>query len=118
MEFWVPLLAALAGALIGSATSIATMIIQARRDDARNMRETAVQLALAEHSLHVELAKSRGGQSILPVTAYFAHHLLALNLAAKGSLTADDILTLNEGVAELNGVFQGKMPRTKPAKAS
>lgn len=106
MEFWVPLLAALAGALIGSATSVATMVIQARRDDARHTRETAVKLALAEHSLHVDLAKGNRGQSILPITAYFAHHLHALNLARKGSLSADDMKALNEGVAKINEALQ------------
>ncbi|WP_169194946.1 hypothetical protein [Devosia sp. MC1541] len=106
MEFWVPLLSALMGALVGAASSVATMIVQAHRDDARHTRETAVTLALAEHTLHVDLAKGNGGQSILPITAYFTHHLHALNLARKGSLSADDMKALNAQMAEINRVLR------------
>ena len=105
MEFWVPLLSALAGALIGSVTSIATMVIQSRRDEVRHLREVAVELALAEHTLHVEIAKAKG-QPVLPITAYVAHHLRAMNMARKGYLSPEDMVNLSMGAQELSDALR------------
>jgi len=83
---------ALGGSFIGAAASLVTMFVQTSRDDASQRREAAVQLALAEHAMHVALAKENRGDSVPPIATYISYHLSILNKAAKGSLSADDII--------------------------
>lgn len=99
MDVWLPLLSAFGGAIFGSVASVVTVIIQSRKEEARHMREMAVQLALADQSRHLEEARARspGVQTpILPLSGYVAHYLHALNLARKGSLTAEDLRALKD----------------------
>ena len=90
MDFWVPLGSALLGTLIGAATTIGTMIVQAQRDAAKHRQDAALQLALADFAQAVDLAKTNGPTRVPPIAIYLAYHLKALALAEKGTLTIED----------------------------
>lgn len=98
---WVPLLSALAGALIVSATTIVTIVLQSGREERQHLRETAASLALAEYHSHVDLAKAasaagRGPQPLAPIATYFVHQLSLLKAAAKGDLSGEDLVRLQQ----------------------
>jgi hypothetical protein len=101
MEFWIPLLSALGGALVASITTVATLLIQAKRDDRRHMREVASRLALEDRNAHIELAKQGGPQAILPIAVYFSHHLQILEAAADGKLSAEKFSEISKLDEEL-----------------
>lgn len=95
MEFWIPLVSALAGALIGSATSIATLWIQGRRDEQRHLRDKAVELALTDYKYRAEILSEMGG-GLYPISLHFAYHLELLEEAAKGKLTPEAMERISE----------------------
>jgi hypothetical protein len=95
MEFWVPLVSALAGALIGSATSIITIWIQGRRDERRHLREKAVELALSDYKYRSDVISKIGG-SLYPISLHFAYHLELLEEASKGKLTPEAMQRISD----------------------
>lgn len=95
MEYWIPLLSAFGGAVIGSATSIITIWMQSARDDRRHLREIAAKLALDDRNIHFELVKTKGG-GIYPTATYFAHHLRILEAASRGKLTAEKYIEISK----------------------
>ncbi len=119
MEYWVPLLSALAGALIGSITTVATVIVQSRRDELRHLRDVAARLAMEDYKHHMELAKSHGPRAIYPMSTYFAHHHKLLMLAATGELTAAKFKEIEAHDRELRDILdeQFKKETSEPATA-
>lgn len=75
----------LAGALIGSASSVVTIIAQSRLKDRRDRSKQLLDLSLAEFSHHLDLAKSNGGGAILPIAAYIYNNQLILKSIEDGS---------------------------------
>lgn len=106
---YIPLLSALAGAVIGSATSIITILIQGSRDERRQLRELAAKLALDDYKEHLAMVRRRGG-SVYPIAAYLAHHLRVLEASAGGSLTVERFRKIIEQDEELRGFLREKFP--------
>jgi hypothetical protein len=90
----------LIGAAIGSASSIAAMIIQARMKDKRDRSKQLTDMSLAEFKMHLDLATSGGGPSaILPPSAFLYHNDLLLKAIETGTYTpekAREISALND----------------------
>jgi hypothetical protein len=96
-------LSGLIGAFIGSASSIATMMIQARSKDRRDRSRQVTDLSLAEFKMHVDLAASGKGPSTIPPLSTFAYNNNNLMLEAleSGTLTPErmkEISKLNDAV--------------------
>jgi hypothetical protein len=104
MDFWIPLVSALLGTLIGAATTIGTVIVQSRRDAAKHRQDAALQLALADFGHALDLAKTKGPATVPPIAIYLAYHLKALELAQKGTLTVKDFGALATFRDDLKGV--------------
>ena len=95
-EIYVPLLSALAGAVIGTIGTVTAVIVQARKDDRRNRRELAVKLATEQQSRHIELASKQGGGVVPPVDLYLIHAFSLLDAIESGSLSAEKLKSIND----------------------
>ena len=65
MDDYLPLLAGLVGALIGSLSSVITLVLQARYQQERELRKLAIELAMEDFKFRVENESDR----IHPVAA-------------------------------------------------
>jgi hypothetical protein len=95
---YVPLLSALAGAIIGSLSSIATILIQAKISDRRERLRQAASLAMEEFK--IQIANTQG--KVLPFSSFLHHHIAVIQAVEEGNLTperlrqisaADDAIT-------------------------
>jgi hypothetical protein len=84
---YVPLLSALAGAIIGSAASISTILIQTKVAERRERIRQAAMLALEDMKL--QAAHAAPGTGIMPVSIYMRHHLAVLEAIEEDDLTPD-----------------------------
>ena len=84
---YVPLLSALAGAIIGSLSSVATIWIQARIGDKREKIRQATTLALEE--LKIQIANAKPGTGIFPIAIYLHHQVAILNAIEDNDLTPE-----------------------------
>ena len=96
---YVPLLSALAGAIIGSLSSIATILIQAKISDRRERLRQAALLAMEEYKIQIANGQ---GKYVLPFSSFLYHHIAVLQAVEEGNLTperlrqisiADDAIT-------------------------
>jgi hypothetical protein len=85
---YVPLLSALGGAIIGSAVSIATIVVQAKIGDRRERIRQATMLALED--LKLRLAHGYTG-TVFPISIYLHYQLAILDAAEKNELTPERI---------------------------
>jgi hypothetical protein len=79
-------LAALGGALIGSASSVATIVVQAKLNDRRERVRQAAMLAVEEIKLRVPHSQ---GKSFFPIGVYVHYQFEILQALEKGDLTAE-----------------------------
>jgi len=93
---YVPLFSALAGAIIGSATSIITILIQSKNQNKRELTKVAVEAAMEDHRSCLDLAKAGGDGEVAPLSAFIHFHIESLRLLEQGKLTADSIKKLKE----------------------
>jgi hypothetical protein len=84
---YVPLFSALAGAVIGSLSSIATIFIQAKIGERRERIRQAAMLALEEFKTHI--AQRPPGGTVPPISIYVHHQLAILNAIEKNDLTPE-----------------------------
>jgi NhaP-type Na+/H+ or K+/H+ antiporter len=91
---YVPLLSALAGAIIGTAASIATILIQAKINDRRERTRQAVTLALEE--IKFQAANAKPGTGILPVSVYLYHQLAVLKAIEENDFTAERLRKITD----------------------
>jgi hypothetical protein len=110
---YVPLLSALAGAIIGSLSSIATILIQAKIGERRERVRQAAMLALEE--LKIQMLHAAPGTAIFPISIYLHHQLAILNAIEKNDLTperlrkiAADDNALMAATVDLERQFQSK----------
>ena len=99
---YVAALSGLVGALIGSASSIATIVIQSKVKDRRDRSKQVTDLSLAEFNTALDLAKTQGGGAILPISVYMHNNHLLLEALESGTLTTDrleEITAANEKLA-------------------
>jgi hypothetical protein len=83
---YVPLLSALAGALIGSLSSIATILIQAKINDRRERMRQVALLAMEDYKIQIANGK---GTYVLPFSSFLHHHIAILQAVEEGNLTPD-----------------------------
>lgn len=92
----------LLGALIGSAASIATIIIQARVKDRRDRMQQVTSMAMEHFKFAVGNATNDGG--VLPPAVFAAYYLGFLDLIEKGELNPETFQKLsddNDALAQL-----------------
>jgi hypothetical protein len=96
---YVPLLSALAGAIIGSLSSITTILVQAKISDRRERLRQAALLAMEEFKIQIA---NGNGKYVLPFSSFLHHHMAVLQAVEDGTLTperlrqisiADDAIT-------------------------
>jgi hypothetical protein len=77
----------LVGALIGSISSVLTIIIQARLKDRRDRMQQVTTMAMEHFKIAIEnqMKAGRGG-GVLPPSVFAAYYLGFLNLMEKGDL--------------------------------
>jgi hypothetical protein len=94
MDIYIPLLSALAGAIIGAAASIVTVIVQTRAQSRRDRTKDAVALAVQDWKSRSDLINQRGGK-ILPLAVFVHYHSRLIALAENRELTPQAIKTLS-----------------------
>ena len=97
---WVPLVAGLTGAIIGSGTSILTVVVQTRAENQRRRREFITGLAAEERKLQFDLVAKSGGGWIMPLAVYVRAFNEMMDLADKDQLTVEKVKELAEKDAE------------------
>ena len=97
-ESYIPLISGLVGALIGSLSSIVTIVIQSRYQRNRDLTRLATESAMHEFAHHLELAKTRKGVTtrMPPLSLYVRYHYRFLSLLEAGDLSADHLKLLSE----------------------
>lgn len=84
------LLAGLLGAVIGAAASIGTVVVQSKIQDRRERTRQAVDLALEDYKIQLELSKRvPGSKRIPPVTLFIDFHLRLARELEAGPLTPE-----------------------------
>jgi hypothetical protein len=102
LTVWVPLAAALGGALIGASASIITVYLQARISDRRARAQAVLSVALEHYKNKQELAKLSGQPfTDLPLVTYVHYHAELLKLIEDGALNADTLEALERANVEL-----------------
>ena len=92
----------LVGALIGSATSVVTMVIQGRARDRRDRSKQITDLALAEFKMHLDLATSgKGPSAIPPLSIFLLHHDLLLKAIEEGKYDTAKNREISAALAEM-----------------
>jgi hypothetical protein len=84
---YAPLLSALAGAVIGSLSSIVTILIQARIGERRERIRQAMTLALEDRKLQV--ANASPGTGIMPMSLFLHNQLAVLEALEQNDLTPE-----------------------------
>src|SRR5438105_13611703 len=98
-------LAALFGAAIGAFSSIGVMWIQQRQQTRRDRLKMAVDLAIHDHDAAFELAKSKGGARIAPISAFVVYHARVLDHVATGDISGETIKRLSTEFREILDAF-------------
>ena len=91
----IPLLAGLAGAIIGAAASIVGVVIQARSQSRRDQTKEAIALAIQDWKFRSEVIKESGGGTMLPLAVFVHYHSRLLELAENRELTPQAIKSLS-----------------------
>jgi hypothetical protein len=123
METYLPLIAGLVGAVIGSASSIIVMYIQTKVKDRRDKIQQASQLAIEQFKVQFEYARLRQGQgqpgrlSIAPLISYFQYYWELLEAMEDGTLTVDKIREVNKkNKAVMDLIDEYDAEQKKPSK--
>jgi hypothetical protein len=106
---YVPVLSALAGALIGSLSSIGTIYIQARISSRRERIKQAVELAIEDHRAAREIAKmSNPGRTLMlpPITAFLHYHEEVLRALDAGPLTTNTLREIRNRNKAIMAMFE------------
>jgi hypothetical protein len=117
MDTLMPFLTGLAGALIGAGASIVTVIIQSKREEAReaarldaerrrSMNQLAIQAGLEEYKQSHDLQWKLPGASKVfnPLLVFVYYNAKLMSLVDAGQLTPDKIRALNQEIKDLDKV--------------
>ncbi|WP_234683985.1 hypothetical protein [Bradyrhizobium monzae] len=108
----------LVGALIGSASSVATIIVQSKLKDRRDRSKQLLDLSLAEFGHHLDLAKSNGGGAILPISAYIYNNHLILKALEDGSFGPETLAEIaQKGDEVIRAINETETKRGRPGVA-
>jgi hypothetical protein len=118
---YVPLISAFVGAAIGSLSSIAVILVQAKVGERRERLRQAAQLAMEEYK--TQISNAGHGIGVYPFSTFLHHHLAIQTAIEENDLTperlrkiAADDETLVEVVMDLDRQWREKM-RQKRAPA-
>lgn len=103
---YIPLLAGLVGALIGSVTSIATIYIQQRAQNKRERANQIFQAATEQFKLAIEVAKIRGNGAILPFATFLHHHNQLYELLENSNLNANSLKKIHTEEDEIERLYK------------
>lgn len=116
-NIYIPLLSCLVGVIIGSLTSIITVIIQARNENRRAQAKNAVELALEDYRISTEHAKLYG-TAVFPLSLYIHYHVRIMEYANKGELTKENLKKIDIEQDELIEVMIPDTNRMKSGKSN
>jgi hypothetical protein len=92
-EVYLPLISALLGAVIGSASSIVTMYIQTRVRDRRERLEQASRMAIETYKAQIEIARlSQRPMAFMPLVAHFEYYWNLVQLLDSGAELNEEAL--------------------------
>ena len=94
-EAYIPLIAALIGAVIGSLSSVITIWIQSHYQNKRDRNRLAVDAAIEDHKAAIEIGKGHAGAQIAPLTAFLHYHFKYLQLLETDGLSEKAVKELN-----------------------
>ena len=98
---WLPLLAALLGAGIGSMTSLLTMMVRTRAERRRERLRLAVEAGLADFQQGIEIAqRTRGTHQVSPLSGYIYYHAGLLDLLDSGVMNRESVRELDRQQGE------------------
>ena len=96
-QIWVPLLAALLGAVIGSLTTIASIFVQTKAERKRERVRLAVETAIQEQKGHIASATKPGTRTIIPpLSTYVYFHASFLALLDEDRVTPETLRELRQ----------------------
>lgn len=99
---YVAALFGLIGALIGSGSSVATMVVQGRMKDKRDRSKQLTDMALAEFKMHLDLATSgKGPSAVAPPSSFLYHNDLVLKAIEGGAYTPEKAKAISLQVDEM-----------------
>ncbi len=98
------LVSGLVGALIGAASSVATILIQSHYQSKRELRRMALDAAIADCEQCFEAAKTLKREAeVAPLTAFLHFHVRYMQLLDSGKLNAESLKALKD---ERDQLFQ------------
>ena len=104
---YIPLLAAFAGAVIGSITSIATIYLQQRAQSRRERASQIYNAALEHFKLAIEFVKINRKATNIPPFATFLHHQSQLfELLENGNLNAEALKELSAEQEKIEQLYR------------
>jgi len=113
---WLPFLAALFGAGIGSLTSLLTMMVRTRAERRRERLRLAVEAGLADFRQQIEIAqRTQGTHQVSPLSSYIYYHAGLLDLLDSGVMNRKSVMELDRQQSEFLKAVQDaevKDPRT------
>ncbi len=114
-EVYIPLVSALAGAVIGSLSAIATVYIQGLLQNKRERTRLALEVAMQDQKHMAEHAK--GGTIIYPLSVWVYFHWKLIDLIERNKLTPDSLRKLQESLKEVLEVVDENKEIEKPKQA-
>src|SRR5262245_46372387 len=86
-QIYIPLVSALAGALVGASASVLTIWLQSRSQERRDRLKLITDLAIADQKTALEFSKSHEGEIIVPpLASYVSYHRAILEIVANREL--------------------------------
>jgi hypothetical protein len=102
---YIAALIGLIGVAIGSASSIATMIIQARVKDKRDRAKQVTDMALAQFKMALDLATSgKGPPNVPPLVTYIHYYDLILKAVEERTFTPEKFREITALAEEMHAV--------------
>lgn len=114
-EVYIPLLSALAGALIGTVGTIAVVIVQTVSENRRHMREMSFNMASELRRSAIEFAM-KGGGSVPPIEIFIAHTMRILKDAERGKLSPTTLAESEKELDELTEFIEARESRRSATK--
>jgi hypothetical protein len=113
---WIPLLSALFGALIGSGTTIMSIVVQNHFQNKRENTKLAFEAAIQDYKTAAELVKTIKPAYLSPLAAYVCYHSKLIDLALEKRLTKESLNKLDEEMDQLHEAFRRKPKKGDTSK--
>ncbi len=103
---YIPMLAGLMGAIIGSVTSIITLYIQQRAHDKRERASQIYSAALEQFKMAIEVAKTKENSAIPPLAIFLYHHNLLFDLLENNNLDVESLKKMIHKEEEIERMYK------------